>query len=80
MRISTIEIECYRSIEKVTLEVGPFSVLVGQNNHGKTNVFEALQWFYNSKSTKEDEYHCKDTGKVVSVCVDEDLVGLTDIQ
>lgn len=80
MRISTIEIECYRSIEKVTLEVGPFSVLVGQNNHGKTNVFEALQWFYNSKSTKEDEYHCKDTGKVVSVCVDFADVTEDDIE
>lgn len=24
-------------------------MLVGQNNHGKTNVFEALAWFYNGK-------------------------------
>jgi len=26
-----------------------FNVLVGQNNHGKTNVFEALNWFYTNK-------------------------------
>lgn len=49
MRISHIHIENFRSIEKVDFQPMAFNVLVGQNNHGKTNVFKALEWFYGGK-------------------------------
>jgi len=70
MRISKIVIKNYRSIEEAEIDLSPFSVLVGQNNHGKTNAFEAVQWFYNAKTTKEEEYHCKDPNNQVSVRID----------
>src|SRR3989344_8812983 len=48
MRISKVSIYNFRSIEKVeNLKINSFNVFVGQNNHGKTNVFEAIEWFYN---------------------------------
>ena len=40
MRISNIKVENFRSIEWADLSPTAFNVLVGQNNHGKTNFFE----------------------------------------
>ncbi|HVT00622.1 MAG TPA: AAA family ATPase [Patescibacteria group bacterium] len=53
MKIAKIIVKNYRSIEEVVLEPSGFNVLVGQNNHGKTNFFEAIDWFYTG--TKKDE-------------------------
>lgn len=80
MRISKITVENYRSIEFVQIEPSKFSVLVGQNNHGKTNFFEAVQWFYNAKSTSEDERFCKETDKQIRVQVDFSEVLESDIE
>lgn len=49
MRIETIRVERFRSIHHQQVEVGGFNVFVGQNNHGKTNLFEAIEWFYTGK-------------------------------
>lgn len=46
MRINRIRIENFRSIKSADIELSEFNVFVGQNNHGKTNIFEALDWFY----------------------------------
>lgn len=75
MRIERITVENYRSIEHIQIEPSQFSVFVGKNNHGKTNFFEAIQWFYSAKSTAEDERFCKKIDKEVRVQVD-----FTDVQ
>jgi putative ATP-dependent endonuclease of the OLD family len=47
MKIVRIRIRNFRSIESLDETFENFNVLVGQNNHGKTNFFEALDWFFN---------------------------------
>src|ERR1051326_2640297 len=47
MKISRIKIENFRSISSAEFSCNDFNVFVGQNNHGKTNLFEAIDWFYN---------------------------------
>lgn len=47
MKITRIKIENFRSIESAEIFLSEFNVFVGQNNHGKTNFFEAIDWFYN---------------------------------
>ena len=47
MKISKIIVENFRSIRRVEIDAAAFNILVGQNNHGKTNFFDAIQWFYN---------------------------------
>ena len=47
MYISNIEIKNFRSINHVNITTDHFNVFVGQNNHGKSNFLEALEWFYN---------------------------------
>lgn len=49
MKICCIKVDNYRSIKHVDLKLSKFAVFVGQNNHGKTNFFEAIQWFYTAK-------------------------------
>lgn len=53
MKITAIRVENYRSIELVEIEPNAFNVVVGQNNHGKTNFFEAMNWFF--VGAKKDE-------------------------
>lgn len=40
--ITKIEIENFKSIEKATVELGKFNVLIGPNNSGKSNFLEAI--------------------------------------
>lgn len=49
MRIRRIEVGAFRSIKTASVDAGQFNVFVGQNNHGKTNLFEAIEWFYTGK-------------------------------
>lgn len=47
MQMRSIKVENYRSIKQSEINLSSFNILVGQNNHGKTNFFEALNWFFN---------------------------------
>src|SRR3989338_11642869 len=49
MKIKQITIKNFRSIKSALVDVDNFNVFVGQNNHGKTNLFEAIDWFYTGK-------------------------------
>jgi recombinational DNA repair ATPase RecF len=46
MKISKIRIYQFRSIKEAIIDCKDFNVFVGQNNCGKTNFFEAIEWFY----------------------------------
>jgi putative ATP-dependent endonuclease of OLD family len=55
MYISKISVKNFRSIDFVeNLELNKFNVFVGQNNHGKTNFFEAIEWFYNGSGSVDE--------------------------
>lgn len=47
MKIRKINIQNFRSIKNANFEVTDFNIFVGQNNCGKTNLFEALEFFFN---------------------------------
>lgn len=67
MKISKIKVENFRSIHSAEVDLSRFSIFVGQNNHGKTNFFEAIEWFYNSKSTPTDCYLNLDEKNTITV-------------
>lgn len=46
MRITRICVKNFRSIEDVSITVNNLNILVGQNNHGKTNFLNAINWFF----------------------------------
>lgn len=60
MYISNIKINNFRSIGCIEVCLDNFNVFVGQNNHGKSNFLEAIEWFYNG-SGDLDEIKMKGT-------------------
>lgn len=67
MKISRITIKNFRSIESAEIKPSAFNVLVGQNNHGKTNFFEAIEWFYNGSGDLGQIAFMRDGSRDVSV-------------
>lgn len=47
MKIERIKIENFRSLKYAEFHADNFNILVGQNNCGKTNFFEAIEFFFN---------------------------------
>ncbi|MBI2284308.1 MAG: AAA family ATPase [Bacteroidetes bacterium] len=52
MKITRIEVENFKSIKKYDFAVSDMNIFVGKNNHGKTNLFDALDWFDSGKTDK----------------------------
>ena len=68
MHITKISVHNFRSIREADIIVNKFSILIGMNNHGKSNVFEAIQWFYSGKGDLNQLKHCDASrNEVVSV-------------
>ena len=47
MKITRIKIENFRSLKQTEFTTTDFNIFVGQNNCGKTNFFEAIEFFFN---------------------------------
>jgi len=67
MQITKFTISNFRSIESAEIIPANFNVFVGQNNHGKTNLFEAVEWFYNGGGDMGQIPYMRDAGRDVSV-------------
>ncbi len=50
MKIKSIKVKNFKSLREVEVDAASFNVVVGQNNHGKTNLFQAVEWFYTGKT------------------------------
>ncbi len=82
MRISKLTIKNFRSLRDVTIEPGRFNILVGRNNHGKSNLFEAIEWFYSGKGELADLRHAgaaEDEEIVVEIAFSGVQAGLEQI-
>ena len=55
MKICKIIVRNFRSLKNVDIDPSGFNILIGQNNHGKTNLFEAIKWFYSVQKTPLSE-------------------------
>jgi putative ATP-dependent endonuclease of OLD family len=64
MRIAKVTINNFRSVKSAVFEPSVFNVLVGQNNHGKTNIFEAISWFYNPEESIHEIAHNRSNDEV----------------
>lgn len=54
MHIQRIAVDNFCSIKHAELSPSSINIFVGQNNHGKTNLFEAIAWFYSGKGNIDD--------------------------
>lgn len=55
MKISRIKIHNYRSIKDVEIDCRSMIVLLGQNNHGKSNILRAVEFALTSSSKPEPD-------------------------
>ncbi|MBE0471504.1 MAG: ATP-binding protein [Methyloprofundus sp.] len=73
MKISNVSICNFRSIGEASFDCHDFNIFVGQNNAGKTNFFEAIEWFFNGipKGKSMNDLHPNgDTSKIISVKIE----------
>lgn len=50
MKINSIDIECFRNIDRLSLEFDDVNIIYGENAQGKTNLIEAIYLFTGAKS------------------------------
>jgi predicted ATP-dependent endonuclease of OLD family len=79
MKISKIKVQNFRSIKSADFDCKDFNVFVGQNNCGKTNLFEAVEWFYigttKTTSLKDIAYGRDITNEII---VEIEFIGAQD--
>jgi len=74
MRIARVHIEHFRSIKELDFEPGPYCVLIGENNSGKSNILRALNLILgerwpSERSFSEEDFHNQDTSKPIVIQV-----------
>lgn len=73
MKISRIDITNFRSIAHAEFRTASMNIFVGQNNCGKTNFFEAMEFFFNGVGrggSLVDVHHKRDTNREIIVEVE----------
>lgn len=71
MRISKIQIHNYRSIRDLTIHCEPVLILLGANNHGKSNVLSALDFFLSGAKPQSNDlfdFDSRDDHKIWVEC------------
>lgn len=46
MKIANVKVHNYRSLDEITVPLYPYTVIVGQNNVGKSNILRAIDLFF----------------------------------
>ena len=74
MQIKRLHIENFRSIRALDFEPGAYSVLIGENNSGKSNILRALnlalgETWPTERSFSEEDFHKQDTTQDIVIQV-----------
>ncbi len=76
MKIKNIKIDAFRSIKAINnIELNDFNIFVGQNNHGKTNIFEAIDWLFTGSGEIEEICYMRKTVDF-EISVEVEFIGL----
>lgn len=57
MKIQRMKISNWRSIKELDLEVSQLMVVIGQNNHGKSNLLSAILFFFGEIKHQDLDFH-----------------------
>jgi len=68
MYISNAKIENFRALETISVPLNQFSVLIGENDVGKTSFLYAINYFYEEpKINNEDDFFKKEIDRIINV-------------
>lgn len=69
MRLEKIQIRNFLSVKDMDLDCSDITVIVGPNNHGKTNILRALDFFFNGTKLSWGDLITKgSTGSITVTC------------
>ncbi len=74
MKIQCLEISNWRSIKSLRLELQDLTIFIGQNNNGKSNILNALLFFFGEIKHTEHDFNDCETELYVEVtfcCLDD---------
>ena len=57
MKISSVEIHNWRSIVHDKIDFNDLMIFIGQNNHGKSNIQNAILFFFGELNVSEQDYN-----------------------
>ena len=68
MHISHVEIRNFRALQSVSVPLNTFSILLGENDVGKTSFLHALDRFFVGKKLDDSsDWFKKDTGNEIRI-------------
>jgi len=67
MRITKVEIINYKALRDIKMPLENLSILIGQNDAGKTSVLNAIDAFFNKKKLEAAEWNNKNTDKPIEI-------------
>ncbi len=72
--LSKIQIKNYKSCRDITVELTPYTPMVGYNNAGKSNILSALEWLLDDKLLSGTDYY----DPTVDITVEGLVKGVTE--
>jgi len=77
MRISRVEIESFKTIESIVFDLDKITVLIGENNSGKSNILTAIDLFFEDsvRGITEEYSYFKNTSKPINI-----ILSFTDLR
>lgn len=67
MKLVSLEIRNYRSIEEASIAFDGLDCLVGKNNAGKSNILKAIRYLFGKEKVSTDLYHGRNTSLDIDV-------------
>ncbi len=67
MKISKIEISCWRSIVHEKIDFNDLMIFIGQNNHGKSNILSSILFFFGEIGLQDIDFNGENTELWVEV-------------
>ena len=67
MKIEIIRIKNWRSLKEQELQAQDLMVIIGQNNHGKSNLLSSILFFFGEIKHHDLDFHCDSTELYVEI-------------
>ncbi len=58
MRFDSLKISNWRSIKEIDIEAQDLMVIIGRNNHGKSNILSAILFFFSQLKHQDLDFNC----------------------
>lgn len=69
-KLTTLEIQNFKSIIAIEFELSEYSPLVGYNNAGKSNILEAIKWVLRKSSLKTTDFNDVNNPVIMTAKID----------